>query len=248
MEKKKRAHEINRSHTQFIGKAGEYLVAGELLKRGIPVHIPVVDDGVDLIAGGRVRIQVKTRSRMTSQDLKRVGYVFTVGAKRETGAMLVKKLRAKTMDQLFGSVDIVIFVGVGEDSENRFWIVPVSVLRKCPSQQSIMLGSHQHVKKVDIGKMKKMLATGMSQREVGEFFGATQAAISRHTTGLNKPQGYYKDRISVIADDYENAWHEIEQAVNLVNQIDDIDSLLSPSEIEYAEQHFKEFADTSEKR
>lgn len=242
MEKKKRAHEINRSHTQFIGKAGEYLVAGELLKRGILVHAPVVDDGVDLIAGASIRIQVKTRQLAVSQDRLRAGYNFTLGVKRETGASLVKKKHAKKMDQLFGDVDVVVFVGVGKDSDNRFWIVPMSALKNFPSQQSLLLGSRHYTKKVNIRKMNEMLAAGMNQREISEAFGVSQVAISRHMTGKNRPDGAHETRLSVVADRYENAWHEIEQAVNLVKQIDDIDSLLSPSEIEHVEQHFKAFA------
>jgi len=35
----------------FIGRAGEYAVASQLLLRGIQVNFPAVDKDVDLIAG-----------------------------------------------------------------------------------------------------------------------------------------------------------------------------------------------------
>jgi hypothetical protein len=52
----------------LIGKAGEALVAGELMRRGVDVAYSAVDDGVDLIAfNGRspdrlIPVQVKTSS------------------------------------------------------------------------------------------------------------------------------------------------------------------------------------------
>ena len=56
------------SNAALVGKAGEFLVAGELLRRHIDVAYPAYDGGVDLIAyrehnfGCVVPIQVKTRS------------------------------------------------------------------------------------------------------------------------------------------------------------------------------------------
>ena len=50
-----------------VGKAGEYLVASELLFRGLDVWTPSVDSGTDLVAdkdGRRFDIQVKTGNKL----------------------------------------------------------------------------------------------------------------------------------------------------------------------------------------
>ncbi len=231
MEKKKRAHEVNRSHSQYIGKAGEHLVTGELLKRGMMVHMPVVDDGVDLVAGGRIRVQVKTRKSVR----ERLGFNFTVGVKRETGPAKLKKIRAKTMDQMFGHVDVVIFVGLDENS-SRFWIIPISVLKKYPAQQGLILGTGHNKQHIDAKRMNELRATGMSAAAIGREMGFSDVAIRNRLNGLFG--GNRENTLSVIADKYEGAWHEIEQAIKLANEIDaipTIEELMSPAEMEAAE-------------
>ncbi len=70
--------------------------------------------------------------------------------------------------------------------------------------------------------------------------GIHPVTVSEHARGNRKnlKNKNFSHILAVEADKYENAWHEIEAAVNLANEIDDIDSLLSLSEIEHATEHF----------
>lgn len=221
-------------NTHNLGRAGELAVASQLLFRDIPVLTPFVDIGVDLVAGNNVRIQVKS-SR--TRNRKGGGYIFTL-----SGRILPSrgtKYRWKKRDWAT-ECDFIVFWGA---DENRFWVVPSRIFAgKFP--QSLTIASDAGKNRVNHEQIKQMYANGMKQADVARAVGVSPMCVYECITGRTK--GTYPWSFDVRS--YENAWHEIEQAVNLVNQIDDIDSLLSPSEIEHAEQNFKEFADTSEKR
>lgn len=83
----------------LVGKAGEVMVAGELLRQHIGVAYPVYDGGVDLIAyqesnfGRVVPIQVKTRSG--------TGYNFQRAWFRIPGIILVHVWRATTTPEFY---------------------------------------------------------------------------------------------------------------------------------------------------
>ncbi len=218
--------QTNRS--SFIGKAGEHAVASELLSRFIDVAFPTVDSGVDLIAGGKVRIQVKTSNR---SPLRPSGYVFGLGHKR-----LGKSTSKKALRDWSKEVDFLICYGL---DEKRCWILPSSVLTKYPTVESLCLGT-QHHGVVDSQKVYDLLDSGMKQCEVARVMGIHPVTVSEHARGNRKnlKNKNFSHILAVEADKYENAWHEIEAAVNLANEIDDIDSLLSLSEIEHATEHF----------
>jgi len=222
-------------HSSYTGKAGEHLVIGELLKRGIMVHLPAVDEGADLIAGERFKVQVKTRRKEKSRWS---GYNFTLGQKRESGTALAAKLRAKTMAEWFPRIDFLVCVGLGENGENRFWIFPKEILKRYPTRQSLLLGSgHHHHFSVD--EMHRLLKAGMTHAATAEKLGISEHTVWMHVNGRTNRRKA-EDVLAIAADRYENAWHEIEQAVKLASSIDeldgvDIESLVSPTERDAAE-------------
>ena len=71
------------NRTQFIGKGGEYLVAGRLILHGFNASLLGVDEGIDIVAikdGSTYGIQVKTANKSAS------GYVadISIGAYERT--------------------------------------------------------------------------------------------------------------------------------------------------------------------
>ncbi len=117
----------------FIGKAGEYLVAGELLFRGFNATILPVDIGMDIIAEKKNKIfsiQVKTSNnrssrynfniRVSSFEKNYSGYTFYIFVlrdnerqefmifpHRDVSKWIKKKLIKKTSDRKYYLVPIV---------------------------------------------------------------------------------------------------------------------------------------------
>ncbi len=194
----------------FIGRAGEYSVAAQLLMRGIMVHFPAVDKDVDLIAGNSLRIQVKT-SRLSSA--RGSGYAFGLGQKR-----LGKTVSCKRLREYVGVVDFLICWGL---DENRFWIFPTSAMAEYPAVQTLLLGGN-HKRFVDRELLHKLLASGMRQCDVAREMGIHPVMVSEFARGKKKPIRKKFHKFSQIADQYEGAWHEIISALGMVEDIDTV--------------------------
>jgi len=103
-------------HGMLIGEAGVHRVASELLKRGIQVYFPAIDNGIDLFAN-RIALQVKTASRSKTGQ-----YAFNFKSwRREDGKPRYQKMN------LHNDVRFVVLWGLDED---LLWVVPANVLRK----------------------------------------------------------------------------------------------------------------------
>ena len=200
--------ERNGLGSHFIGRAGEYAVAAQLLVRGINVHFPAVDTGVDLIVGDRIRIQVKT-ARLKEN---RTAYAFSLrGGPKPNGKKREERDWSKTCD-------IMVFWGI---DTNRFWIIPSSFFAPPQNVQTLLLGSATHRPKFDYGKMRELYASGMTQGEIGEMFG-----VSKH--GVWKTIHRKRDfpfGVSADCDRYEDAWSEIEAAIRLSSQVDEVSEM-----------------------
>ncbi|HLY57469.1 MAG TPA: hypothetical protein VKS60_18035 [Stellaceae bacterium] len=106
----------------LIGKAGEAIVAGELMRRGVSVAYPAYDGGIDLIAykehgfGKVVPIQVKARSETL--------FNFQKSWFRIPGVVLVQvwHTRKDPKCYIFSSIHQVIGVLDGH-AETESWIV-----------------------------------------------------------------------------------------------------------------------------
>lgn len=203
---------------QFTGKAGEHAVASELLVRGIPVHIPIVDVGCDLIAGERVRIQVKSARlfRGTEKSRPMASYMFSLG----TSAPNWKNGCHKTIWRDWSKVcDFIICWGV---DERRFWVIPTNLLSTARERTvtTLHVGGPRKRWTVDQEEVRALVATGLSQRDAAKRLGISEMSVSR---ACNFATQTSMPTISAQFDKYENAWHEIISAVGLTNQIDAID-------------------------
>jgi len=88
----------------FIGKAGEYIVAGELLFRGFNATILPVDVGIDIMAEKKNKIfniQVKTSNSRNSR------YNFIILPYKKISQWIKNKLIKKTSDRKYYLVPIV---------------------------------------------------------------------------------------------------------------------------------------------
>ena len=66
---------MEQKKTQFVGKGGEYLITGRLILHGYNASMPMVDEGIDMVAVKDSRmygIQVKTANKNTT------GYVADI--------------------------------------------------------------------------------------------------------------------------------------------------------------------------
>lgn len=203
-----------KANTHFVGRAGEYSVAAQLLVRGIPVHFPAVDTGSDLIAGERVRIQVKSARifQGTARCAARKGYVFSLNTAVPNWANGRKKTRLRDWSSV---CDYLVFWGI---DENRFWIVPASVCCGDRAVQSLLLGAPQTHWTVNRDEVKGLLSTGLSQREVASRLGISEMSVSRVVHGQNNS----KPSLNSKCNSYENAWHEIISAIGLTKQVDSV--------------------------
>lgn len=220
---------MEKNNTHYFGQAAEHFVVGQLLMREIPVSLPIVDDGVDLIAGNGIRIQVKAvRKRRKSGE----GYNFMLAARVRKGDGSGYRVKERDMSK---DVDFLILWGA---EENRFWILPARIFEgKRP--QGILVGSKTHRKQVDHEKIRELLASGLGLTAVAKKMDVSINCVYECSKG--RTAGTYKDTIinAVESDKYENAWHEIENAVKLSRSIDEIDpvELLGEAEREHTERN-----------
>ncbi len=207
-------------NTHFVGKAGEFAVASQLLIRGIPVHFPAVDTGVDLIAGERIRIQIKSGHKYEG----RKGYTFAMSS-------LVPSAKTGTYRTKFRdwskATDFMIFWGI---DENRFWIVPSHVFREGRPVQTLLLGAPSRHWTINGDEVRALLKTGITQREAADRLGISEMSVSKVARGLGATS---QRSVCVDANKYEGAWHEIIAAIGLVTQVD------SSSRVEKMEGEFK---------
>lgn len=197
--------ERNGLGSHFIGRAGEYAVAAQLLIRGITVHFPAVDTGVDLIAGERVRVQVKTARLQPARS----AYSFSLrSGPKPNGKIRPQKDWSK-------ACDVMVFWGI---DTNRFWVIPSSFLAPPHDVQTLLLGSTTHRPKIDYEKIRELYASGVTQREIASMFG-----ISWHSVWETiQRKKDFKFGVSVDCDKYENAWNEIESAISLTSQVEKV--------------------------
>jgi hypothetical protein len=188
--------------THYLGKAGEYAVASQLLLRGVPVSFPAVDDGADLYAG-HLRIQVKAARKIRAKRAGSWGYHFNIGVHKWHPE------KRQHYHAMGNKVDFYVFWGV---DENRFWIAPAHLLAKTAVR--IVEGSQRY--SVNGDDIRALLGTGLTQRAIAERLGISEMSVSRVANGLlplTVPGSCYEVARR------EDAWHEIISALGLVSSI-----------------------------
>lgn len=192
--------------TAYLGKAGEMAVASQLLLRGLNVHFPIVDNGVDIVTSNGIRIQVKSARRGRSNRANRsFGYIFNIAfSKWDSGQ---KKFYKESHSHQ--KVDFYVFWG---SDENRFWVVPAPLLKT--NMVRIVEDSNRY--SVDYAAITALVDTGLDQRTVALKLGISEMSVSRAANGK-----FPKTKPGVCQEilKREGAWHEIISAVGLVAAI-----------------------------
>jgi hypothetical protein len=190
---------VRESH--MIGKAGEHLVAAELLSRGVVPAWPSHDEGCDLITMDGCRLQVKTsRSRKTSALRENV-YTFHFKHRSFT-AHSAKRVVEKPKRILSSRSDYIVLVGW---DERRFWIVPTTILDDIHCAY-VGPSSVRDFEK-DIPEMLEMASLGFSQKDIGQYYGINQASVYERLKAAGTPKAYKKFMGALRI--CENAWHHI---------------------------------------
>jgi hypothetical protein len=100
----------------FIGRAGEYRVASELLLRGFNPAIRAVDNGVDIVLDNGDTISVKTSLNKTSNGCHNIQF---------TGNRYRKNKKIKIYDQPKTNFVITWLISI-----DCFYIIPSSAIGK----------------------------------------------------------------------------------------------------------------------
>lgn len=105
--------------SNYLGSAGEYRVASELLLRGFNPAIRAVDTGIDIVLENGLTIQVKTTSGPTSNEKDRPSrYQFGL-----SNTTYKKGKMIKTVSKLKADYFVVWLVDI-----DRFYVIPRSEL------------------------------------------------------------------------------------------------------------------------
>lgn len=191
---------------RLVGMAGEWRVAAELALRGINPYFPGVDIGADLLANGRVRIQVKCAHLTTRQNgpsrksYPNGAYWFKLWRNAYvTGSTLRQKQRPRDFSK---DCDVVVLWGIDED---RFWVVPAGVM---DHHSLVVVGPEVQFKRTDgLAQM-----TGMTHQQMADALGVSRPTVSRRLSGK---LAVSKRPLSAQVRSYENRWDLIESMANL---------------------------------
>lgn len=137
--------------TQYVGKAGEYLVVSELLFRGYNASVMSVDEGLDIVATKEERlfnIQVKT-----STENKFNYYVFDI--------------RITSFEKHNRNNTFYIFVLKG--SRTNFLVLPYFEIQKNIDQKNILVINKNTRYRVNIRIRDDKLYLGNKENEMSYF-------------------------------------------------------------------------------
>ena len=150
-EKIKQEEEKEQISTQYIGKAGEHLVASELLFRGFNASIMSVDEGMDIVATKENRlynIQVKT-----ANENKFNSYVADI--------------RISSFYRHNSNNSFYIFVLKGD--KTRFLILPFAEIEKNVVQKNILFVANDTRYRINIRIRDSKLFLGNKENDMSYF-------------------------------------------------------------------------------
>jgi Holliday junction resolvase len=150
-EKIKQEEEKENISTQYIGKAGEHLVASELLFKGFNASIMSVDERMDIVATKENRlynIQVKT-----ANENKFNSYVADI--------------KISSFDKHNQYNSFYIFVLKGE--KTNFLILPFAEIEKNVTQKNILLVANNTRYRINIRIREGKLYLGNKENEMSYF-------------------------------------------------------------------------------
>lgn len=181
----------------LTGQAGVWQVASQLALRGLNPYFPGVDLGCDLLVEGRIRLQVKAASLRKHERVYPEGaYHFKFWqAAIVTGSNTIRRRGQRDYSTC---VDYVVLWGV---DENRFWIVPASLLAHT---SGIVVGPRGFYQRQDFAEARTLRAAGLSQQEIADRLGISQVAVSYQLRGGRTKQP--KRTVAAQVRELENRW------------------------------------------
>jgi hypothetical protein len=187
------------AQVMYMGKAGEHAVASQLFLRGTTVLWPGIDVGYDLMTETGCRVQIKTSYIDGHTRRGESYYWFPLSTSRIQARKGVATRIA--IPDMAKRCDVVAFWGI---DQNRFWIVPVGMLR---GTQGISLGAVDPQRfSGSMSDIRAMVELGYSRYAI-----AKQYDISVTSLRLLIESG--RDNIPVTTTSQvracENAWHHI---------------------------------------
>lgn len=188
---------MNDAHLNlFVGQAAVHRVVSELLLRGTAATIPVVDVGVDLHTVEGCRIQVKTVKLRKNSATPKGAYWFKFWQSPVlSGAKNIKLRGARDYSKC---CDMMVLWGRDED---RFWIIPTALLG---STQCLLLGPKGFYQRAEFDESTRLKAEGLTQQEIADRLGITQAAVSYQLRGGRSKRP--EETMSSKARAYEGRW------------------------------------------
>ena len=199
-----------------IGQAGVCRVTAELILRGHCPCTPSIDFGVDLMTVSGVRIQVKTSTLRVVTKLP--AYKFQL---YQSEKILHPDGRKgwKNFNRKWSAVcDFVILHGT---TENRYWIVPATLMDGCASVYATGVNTpgRKDYTEEDALKMRADLHAGKSVEEVAALWGVGKGVIFRVRRGekICPAAGRRASRAREIRK-LENRWDLIDDFIRTVKQ------------------------------
>lgn len=200
------------------GMAGNLRVASELMLRGFSVSVPYVDNGVDLYVNGLLRIQVKS-AHVYKRGQGQPSYVFALGRgpKARGGGIATKSTPRIFSEQCH----FVVLWGI---EQHRFWVVPANLL---DGRMTIYLGPEGRWIATDAERIKVMLESGMTQRDIAKELGVSEMTVSRR---VNKMFTKPCDTIAALMRirECEGRWDYIRQYLDTMNEADRVVEAQTP--------------------
>ena len=161
-----------------VGRAGEYLVAADLLRRGLDVVMAEQGSAYDLIAdrsGSMLKVQVKsTKSPVNMPAEGRQAYRFNLPSRGRRGT-----------GRYDGLVDLFALVGL--DGGHIAYVPSKDMVKTLFLASEDMRGSHIcEIKSARNEEIRRCIAAGKSYAKIALQFGVTEALVSKVNTGRAK--------------------------------------------------------------
>ncbi len=178
------------------GQSGTHRVLAELMIRGINASVPVVDTGVDLVAGDSTRVQVKAaRQGLHQRDWAQMVHRFNLNTHlARSEAREVRNINYSS------SIDVFVLWGIGDakaGTKDRFWIVPALEL---DSRDRVFFGPD--ARWISPDKIKELRGEGHTYKEIGQKLGV--ATMTAHRKINLRETGKFEGTAKLRG--YEDRW------------------------------------------
>ena len=180
----------------LVGQAGVWRVAAELARRGVNPLFPGVDHGYDLSTDGHCRIQVKSAGLRKNRSTPKGAYWFKFWQSSIVSGR--NNIRHRGARDYSLCADVVVLWGMTED---RFWVLPTTAIS---TTQCLLLGPSGFYQRAQFHEARRLRAEGLSQQEIADKLGITQAAVSYQLRGGRSKLP--KETMTTKARQHEDRW------------------------------------------